>query len=264
MKNGLSPHARGNPTIAGRITSAHGSIPARAGQPHEGGRVQPLVQVYPRTRGATRSGRARRPWSRGLSPHARGNRHPAPNRPAHIGSIPARAGQPTHDAPSLTTSGVYPRTRGATYADAAVGITYVGLSPHARGNQQVPASQSTSPGSIPARAGQPMCPGRSRRASTVYPRTRGATSHTSPSYPHDDGLSPHARGNHDVAGQRRRRERSIPARAGQPLPWVSQVDDRRVYPRTRGATPQVHTVPADIPGLSPHARGNLQRGIGRD
>ena len=92
---GLSPHARGNPLRLWRSNSCLWSIPARAGQPgaYEGpGRKG---GVYPRTRGATTLSADASSTLKGLSPHARGN--PTPQRAylTLIGSIPARAGQPS-------------------------------------------------------------------------------------------------------------------------------------------------------------------------
>jgi len=91
---GLSPLARGNPSVYSARRPAKGSIPACAGEP-----MFPYCSirdagVYPRLRGGTPLWSLRTPLCRGLSPLARGNRaRPLDGRP-RMGSIPACAGEP--------------------------------------------------------------------------------------------------------------------------------------------------------------------------
>ena len=157
----------------------------------------------------------------------------------------------------MATIAVYPRTRGATDLLPEWNGYNSGLSPHARGNPQRPGARCRQRGSIPARAGQPGCRCLPSARLRVYPRTRGATA-PSDSVPQPrTGLSPHARGNRGRSGGGRRCQRSIPARAGQPLLMASCTVHRRVYPRTRGATTAPLAGLITLAGLSPHARGNL-------
>ena len=98
--------------------------------------------------------------------------------------------------------------------------------------------------------------------SGVYPRTRGATSIRLCPGQSMDGLSPHARGNHDDGRHCGRWRGSIPARAGQPSDRPSTIASITVYPRTRGATlATLYGTPVEW-GLSPHARGNRDAGSG--
>ena len=131
---------------------------------------------------------------------------------------------------------VYPRTRGATCGNLFCELAFDGLSPHARGNPEFNSFAAGVVGSIPARAGQPYPLRRGRNREEVYPRTRGATSTSWRLKEGGLGLSPHARGNLAQVARNTRRERSIPARAGQPLGAVGHPDIQEVYPRTRGAT----------------------------
>ena len=174
----------------------------------------------------------------------------------HRGSIPARAGQPAAAELAAAAPRVYPRTRGATGAVEADHVYVWGLSPHARGNRRSAHYLLRHWGSIPARAGQPTMIVMIVCATTVYPRTRGATFSFAMRKSSARGLSPHARGNPLCRGGVLEVERSIPARAGQPIAFPHTTSLRKVYPRTRGATEGTDVFPRHIGGLSPHARGN--------
>ena len=192
---GLSPHARGNPAGTGGLRRRSGSIPARAGQPVEAGFLYVLVEVYPRTRGATPQEQGGYDGEAGLSPHARGNLLSVGGGGTGPRSIPARAGQPPLRWLPGTGMEVYPRTRGATIAGIPANPSSQGLSPHARGNpvtfpRGIPPFRS-----IPARAGQPEWYRVDLAMGKVYPRTRGATTRWPGLSAVADGLSPHARGN---------------------------------------------------------------------
>ena len=134
---------------------------------------------------------------------------------------------------------VYPRTRGATGWSGP--------------------SHSQSGRSIPARAGQPWSKLGKLTVVAVYSRTRGATRGRRKSAPNPSGLSPHARGNLVVRISGNTKQRSIPARAGQPPHEGLTLGSMSVYPRTRGATVSRGTPSRYSLGLSPHARGNRLR-----
>jgi len=96
---GLSPRVRGNhPDRHGR-RHARRSIPARAGEPEAARQWFELARVYPRACGGTRRGVGGDCRSRGLSPRVRGNRQLSRDANACIGSIPARAGEPSARSP---------------------------------------------------------------------------------------------------------------------------------------------------------------------
>ena len=182
-----------------------------------------MVQVYPRACGGTRLAIWRNRWNTGLSPRVRGNPPTYWTRPrCRPGSIPARAGEPTHRTAGLSVK-VYPRACGGTtpietgpsnpracggtacgtniYLSPRVRGNHAGLSPRVRGNRFLPYD--------PARAR-----GLGYR---VYPRACGGTS---------------LYGGASSLG-------SIPARAGEPARTIASGWSGR--------------------GLSPRVRGNLNR-----
>ena len=233
---GLSPRVRGNPGTRRRGGLAAGSIPARAGEPCSSVRSVPKRKVYPRACG--------------------GNRARKFCRPAVDGSIPARAGEPTTHLQPWRPHTVYPRACGGTHSRALQPELIPGLSPRVRGNLPDKGAFAKLQGSIPARAGEPLCECECECDEWVYPRACGGTAALRCCWPGVCGLSPRVRGNlgdnHGVnlAG------RSIPARAGEPPCGSGAVSARRVYPRACGGTVArvFHRPPGA--GLSPRVRGN--------
>ena len=71
------------------------------------------------------------------------------------------------------------------------------------------------------------------------------------------GLSPCVRGNLDVTPWDPMSVRSIPVRAGEPLPNHPWTWFGKVYPRACGGTERRYLAYRDGGGLSPRVRGNL-------
>ena len=256
---------RGNPLPAEDVIDCIGSIPARAGEPRGPRRARARATVYPRTCGGTSPCRRQGALVSGLSPHVRGNprrRNPAPG---PRGSIPARAGEPRSSVAGWPGSWVYPRTCGGTITTISPILPSSGLSPHVRGNLERMNYLFVDPGSIPARAGEPVALLLFVLQFRVYPRTCGGTSKRAPPSLMARGLSPHVRGNLGLAAGFRGRPGSIPARAGEPRSPVRGVLVFGVYPRTCGGTGRSVSAQIEYKGLSPHVRGNLpaSRSIGR-
>ena len=111
-------------------------------------------------------------------------------------------------------------------------------------------------GSIPAWAGEPGTRSGPKRASTVYPRVGGGTTYQGGADDHVQGLSPRGRGNRQTACTRFRRNRSIPAWAGEPLVLYYRTDMKQVYPRVGGGTMNSWANSHCLWGLSPRGRGN--------
>ncbi len=197
--------------------------------------------------------------SSGLSPLARGNQRYRLESGQLQGPIPARAGQPVVDGGARHAERAYPRSRGATLLTAKSRAMPLGLSPLARGNQQLDALEHVAEGPIPARAGQPRSSTSGCRAPWAYPRSRGATSGVGTSIVAYRGLSPLARGNRLPSGRVDGRAGPIPARAGQPAASRPRARWGRAYPRSRGATHRQDVRRAAVQGLSPLARGNQAR-----
>ena len=112
-------------------------------------------------------------------------------------------------------------------------------------------------GSIPACAGEPASALKAASNPAVYPRVCGGTTATGKNTCHVQGLSPRVRGNRNPACTRPpRRERSIPACAGEPPGRRPGAGRQRVYPRVCGGTFQAAAWCRPPKGLSPRVRGN--------
>ena len=72
-----------------------------------------------------------------------------------------------------------------------------------------------------------------------------------------DGLSPRVRGNRRRHTHQLSKNRSIPARAGEPSPFRQPRGLRLVYPRACGGTVASLSKMSALSGLSPRVRGNL-------
>ena len=173
-----------------------------------------------------------------------------------LGSIPAWAGQPIEWTSTYPVVRVYPRVGGATQQLTGRMDIAEGLSPRGRGNPHDATGPHVPDGSIPAWAGQPFSPTSCRSASAVYPRVGGATIAPGCSGVVVAGLSPRGRGNPDHQPCPWRRERSIPAWAGQPPVNGSRPASSAVYPRVGGATGLAQWSAHHPRDLSPRGRGN--------
>ena len=233
---GLSPLARGHPSLVTLSTVRYGSIPACAGAPGVLPPVQARAWVYPRLRGGTQERRRRHPPTQGLSPLARGHRPNAAEGSLSEGSIPACAGAPGAAVAPGLACGVYPRLRGGTAKQAFRSIRSTGLSPLARGHPGLLYSARSACRSIPACAGAPRASTSGTWGCWVYPRLRGGTFGQEPEEIVEWGLSPLARGHRRSLSAFFAFSGSIPACAGAPLASTVRRRRLRVYPRLRGGT----------------------------
>ena len=192
---GLSPRARGNPLSAVVYQLLPRSIPACTGEPAGNRRHDYLPTVYPRVHGGTAALAVYQPYSRGLSPRARGNHAEHSEGEQNPGSIPACTGEPTDGLSTHRLAGVYPRVHGGTPLRVDLNEAEQGLSPRARGNPSWPPSRRVLRRSIPACTGEPPVRGFDLRLPEVYPRVHGGTPNTVPLNDAPTGLSPRARGN---------------------------------------------------------------------
>ena len=136
-----------------------------------------------------------------------------------------------------------------------------GLSPRARGNHCDSCRWLRRRRSIPACAGEPRPGRRGGGRRRVYPRVRGGTPAIERENVSMRGLSPRARGNHPTWTRLGRSVRSIPACAGEPIQTYRHTDIQTVYPRVRGGTSGRMMGMKSLGGLSPRARGNLNRNV---
>ena len=128
-----------------------------------------------------------------------------------------------------------------------------------RGNRIVIPIDKGQYGSIPACAGEPVCPPCSAMLMRVYPRVCGGTPDLCDGKLPAAGLSPRVRGNPGNGKTDTTQNRSIPACAGEPHVGRVAIDVRRVYPRVCGGTKCRHFWTMSASGLSPRVRGNLWR-----
>ena len=114
----------------------------------------------------------------------------------------------------------------------------------------------STPGSIPACAGEPRSAPVFTEWQRVYPRVCGGTQPDGSVTKRAVGLSPRVRGNLVVACRCRSWLRSIPACAGEPSACPRRSTPMRVYPRVCGGTSRPASDDGNAAGLSPRVRGN--------
>ena len=125
-----------------------------------------------------------------------------------------------------------------------------------RGNLATKTGRCSIRRSIPARAGEPSRTRIAGMGAEVYPRACGGTSALPCWGRPPSGLSPRVRGNLYVPNDGTSVNRSIPARAGEPLWWPVRFCCPRVYPRACGGTSATRGAQQSSDGLSPRVRGN--------
>ena len=131
-----------------------------------------------------------------------------------------------------------------------------GLSPRVRGHRRAHARHGLCRGSIPACAGSPLSPDRSRMCGGVYPRVCGVTTLCHPLHMWPKGLSPRVRGHQEQGRVIATPLGSIPACAGSPAFQFVRVDLYWVYPRVCGVTVGSLLLMYLCSGLSPRVRGH--------
>ena len=240
--SGLSPPVRGNRSAVDCDCRAHGSIPARAGEPARCRGVARSGGVYPRPCGGTCVKLFGAVGGSGLSPPVRGNLIMPFGKIFKKGSIPARAGEPPPTPGPIVLITVYPRPCGGTsLGDDGDGYLR-GLSPPVRGNHCDHNPDHGVLGSIPARAGEPADGILTCCDFGVYPRPCGGTHDRYDRLNGYPGLSPPVRGNPPQHPVRTILAGSIPARAGEPIRPPDRSACCRVYPRPCGGTPWAHSL----------------------
>ena len=189
-------------------------IPAGAGNTH----YQPFggsdPAVYPRWRGEHPAGAGQFPLYFGLSPLARGTHWICFCCGCGARFIPAGAGN-TSPSPFIDqVPPVYPRWRGEHHGFIFVNHGRSGLSPLARGTQDVQSIIHSLKRFIPAGAGNTSNSKTAHRPTTVYPRWRGEHALVPDTFSGCAGLSPLARGTPAITLSPDHYERFIPAGAG--------------------------------------------------
>ena len=135
---------------------------------------------------------------------------------------------------ALYHAGVYPRWRGGNFQITWMRAWPLGLSPLARGEQEVISWADYELRSIPAGAGGTDTSYNTSACPWVYPRWRGGNAPPAAPIPVPVGLSPLARGEQHHADAERGAFGSIPAGAGGTSKSSSIICLIAVYPRWRG------------------------------
>ena len=213
-KNGLSPLARGARHSQADPATALRFIPAGAGNTPASSVYSARSPVYPRWRGEHFSNLKPVGSLFGLSPLARGTQSNRYFKWPAVRFIPAGAGNSPGDWRNNPDHAVYPRWRGELVLQRRTADGLTGLSPLARGTQSNRYFKWPAVRFIPAGAGNSPGDWRNNPDHAVYPRWRGEL------YPALNleikllGLSPLARGTLEMTKNARRRNRFIPAGAG--------------------------------------------------
>ena len=265
------PRVRGNLNPLDPCLPCVRSIPASAGEPATTCQILPQLGLSPRVRGNPYPGLGRIASQRsipasagynmewnprecngldvGLSPRVRGDRPGGGADDSHARSIPASAGERWRDLPWDGDLRSIPASAGEP-GDAE--LHHSGLSPRVRGNPQVYPRECGGTGSlrwpvrsIPASAGEPACLRVYPREWRVYPRECWVDKSV---YPRECGGTEEAT---DAMEQG-----SIPASAGEPIPWPGPNCITAVYPRECGGTRRRSRLQHGMEGLSPRVRGN--------
>ena len=248
---------RGNRCRSPRSWSRSGSIPACAGKPSTRSSVMPSPAVDPRVCGETPSLASAGVFEYGRSPRVRGNPVPIVRDRRPLGSIPACAGKPPPPAGRRSAPGVDPRVCGETIWTVDHIHHLPGRSPRVRGNLTPLLAGQAFHRSIPACAGKPSRPHRSRSRTEVDPRVCGETRVSEPASSCWLGRSPRVRGNPEWVSHKRHLSGSIPACAGKPSRPRAAAATWRVDPRVCGETPDTIADLHASDGRSPRVRGNL-------
>ena len=151
-------------------------------------------------------------------------------------------------------NGSSPHARG-TLDNPPAGDRIGGSSPHARGTPTSQTEAEARERFIPACAGNAIVSRRGVFNGPVHPRMRGERDDIGRLRARAGGSSPHARGTHRDARRRHRRDRFIPACAGNAVPIVPGGAAPTVHPRMRGERSTTRRAGDRIGGSSPHARG---------
>ncbi len=191
----------------------------------------------------------------GSSPLARGTHRLVSRLRAHLGLIPARAGNTASSGAGGAALRAHPRSRGEHLGDKEVAPLHLGLSPLARGTLSDLMEKPAWTGLIPARAGNTHRRMRGATRLWAHPRSRGEHHYKRHMALFPVGSSPLARGTPLTLWALCQNLGLIPARAGNTLISRGPCRCRRAHPRSRGE--HCHVMPAAVrqKGSSPLARG---------
>ena len=215
LADGSSPRVRGKLLFCSPEVKSARIIPARAGQTRSrraGSRCRP---DHPRACGANDAPSATKSRTCGSSPRVRGKQGMGRHVRAARRIIPARAGQTVRRTWRARPGSDHPRACGANWSMPDKYRGGFGSSPRVRGKPWRMSSSSPHSRIIPARAGQTFRWQRPWLPDTDHPRACGANGAILVFVFLESGSSPRVRGKLLRLFRAVRRDRIIPARAGQ-------------------------------------------------
>ena len=252
---GSSPRVRG--TRGGRDFHARTPrfIPACAGNASPLASSRPAKPVHPRVCGERPHASTLRVAEIGSSPRVRGTRSVGQPLVAQSRFIPACAGNAPARPSSRPAPPVHPRVCGERAIADEIAGNASGSSPRVRGTPSARQSGKGNGRFIPACAGN-ACRSTIRRGRwAVHPRVCGERAENELIRRVDDGSSPRVRGTRRSKRVGRRRQRFIPACAGnaQEAGWHRRIWS--VHPRVCGERADPRTQRRARCGSSPRVRG---------
>ena len=170
--------------------------------------------VHPRAGGEHAGATFTVPDRAGSSPRGRGTPGQAVHHDARRRFIPARAGNTRPRFLTGVSSPVHPRAGGEHNSRRAASARISGSSPRGRGTRLRPSARACPRRFIPARAGNTPNKGARGARPSVHPRAGGEHPRRSVKFDRVIGSSPRGRGTPLDDRRHRRRQRFIPARAG--------------------------------------------------
>ena len=213
-KAGSSPRERGTHLAAQLLQRSLRFIPARAGNTAAHRRRHRLHAVHPRASGEHLHTPGCTAGTAGSSPRERGTLGKARRGLAALRFIPARAGNTLTSASQSMATAVHPRASGEHRCSTTPARWTRGSSPRERGTRDACACSRHWRRFIPARAGNTCRHRPGGGAHTVHPRASGEHAVAADVGCVGDGSSPRERGTRSRRFRGRRRDRFIPARAG--------------------------------------------------
>ena len=193
----------------------------------------------------------------GSSPHVRGTRRHAENRPAIRRFIPACAGNTPQCLPKDCRRPVHPRMCGEHSCPRPLYQAAPGSSPHVRGTHASFRPFADLHRFIPACAGNTQIHKSKIGRPTVHPRMCGEHHNQPFEMVSAVGSSPHVRGTLIGTEGAIERRRFIPACAGNTLLRAGVFECRSVHPRMCGEHLRSLFSEGSKNGSSPHVRGTL-------
>ena len=231
------------------------TIPASAGETIPCNSARYWSGDYPRECGGNVDTIYLDEYDKGLSPRVRGKPINCNARTSSTGTIPASAGETQHCNLDVGVDSDYPRECGGNVPFASVWRPLLGLSPRVRGKHLPTCPGTLGHGTIPASAGETYRALRARLARRDYPRECGGNPSVINHAAAYEGLSPRVRGKRNWRLPAIRWRGTIPASAGETLPFFAKIFAIWDYPRECGGNLPTVNGGGGMRGLSPRVRG---------